>query len=72
MDLKILESLSVRIKIKKRVAQLRHDALTGISPLKISAVFVYRNMYVTVLNVILDVIVHETVNTNNFMNKRSL
>ena len=48
--------------------------LTRISPIKIFVVFVNRNMklHVTVLNVTLDAIVHETVNMNNLMNKKNL
>ena len=48
--------------------------LTRTSPIKIFAVFVNRNMklHVTVLNVTLDTIIHETVNMNNLMNKKNL
>ena len=48
--------------------------LTIISPLKIFSVFVNRNMelYVIVLNLILDVAVQETIDINNLLNKTKL
>ena len=74
MDLKIIESLSVHIKIKKELLKRDTTQLTRLTPLKKFVVFVRWNLKlcINVVNITLDAIVYETVNINNLMNKRNL